>query len=475
MMNRRTFIRHSLAGMGGVLLSGHSSFLPAAGNKPNIILIVTDDLGWKDVSYHGSEIRTPNIDRLAKEGLELDRFYVAPICSPTRAGLLTGRYPIRFGLMRSVIPPWRAMGMPPEEELVPEMLARAGYRRRACIGKWHLGHCHRKYHPIRQGFTHFYGHYNGRIDYFTHLREGELDWHRNFDPCYDQGYTTDLLTAESIRFIEDSRGGEPFFLYLAYNAPHTRLQAKKEHLKKYSHLKGKRQTFAAMVASVDENIGRIVQALKRKGIEDDTLIIFMSDNGGNRGEGADNGPLRGQKQDVFEGGIRVPAFISWPAGFKGGRKIDGPMAYIDIFPTLRRIVGAPAGRGRPLDGLDMSAVLKGQETAPDRDLYCYWGQDGEVEKLTIFNTEWKLVFDGEDVFKADLKDKEHLFLFRLTDDPYEKRNVLSSHRSLAGELLERLRAFRALRPAGGVPPYAEGREGFKAPPEWNMDRYPAGK
>ena len=168
---------------------------------PNIVLIVSDDQGWNDVGYHGSEVRTPHIDRLAREGVELDRFYACPVCTPTRAGLLTGRYAIRFGMQRAVNRPFLKTGIPASEVTLPETLADAGYVARAAIGKWHIGHYRRSHHPLSQGFTFFYGHYNGNIDYFTHHREGELDWHRDFEPSRDAGYSTDLIADEAAEFI----------------------------------------------------------------------------------------------------------------------------------------------------------------------------------------------------------------------------------------------------------------------------------
>jgi len=210
-----------------LLLTGMLVILPirpgyGQSDKPNIILILADDLGWNDVGFHGGIAKTPNIDRLADESLELSHFYVAPICTHTRAGMLTGRYPIRFGLMRAVIPPWRTHCLPPQEETLPEMLARGGYANRAVLGKWHLGHSDPKYHPLNQGFTSFYGAYNGSIDYFTHKREGELDWHRDFEPSYDEGYVTELPTDEAVDYIHRHKDDTtPFFLYLPYTAPHS--------------------------------------------------------------------------------------------------------------------------------------------------------------------------------------------------------------------------------------------------------------
>ncbi len=165
----------------------------AAPSRPNIVILLADDLGWRDVSFHGGEIATPHIDRIAAEGVQLNRFYVCPVCSPTRAALMTGRYPIRFGLMRTVVTPWRDFGLSTDEVTLADMLAKAGYEHRGVFGKWHLGHRRLKWHPLQRGFTHFRGHYNGNLDYFTHLREGERDWHVDYEPSDEEGYTTDLI------------------------------------------------------------------------------------------------------------------------------------------------------------------------------------------------------------------------------------------------------------------------------------------
>ena len=451
--------------------------------KPDSGIIVADDLGGNDVGYHGSEIKTPHIDRIAAEGVQLDRFYACPICSPTRAGLMTGRWPLRFGIMRAVIPPWRDYGLPPEEETLPEMLARAGYKRRGCFGKWHLGHSNRRFHPIDQGFTHFYGCYNGAIDYFTHMREGELDWHRQYAPAREEGYSTTLLAQEAAKFIADSPADpstgsgrtEPFFCYLPFNAPHTPLQAPPEYLQKYAHLKGQRQKFAAMVACMDDGIGRVLRALDEKGIADNTIVLFFSDNGG--GPGASNTPLRGGKQTLFEGGIRVPAAIRWPAGgLAGGREVSGPMGYIDVLPTLRRIVGAGKHRGKPLDGTDVYDVMTGRADPPKRKWYSYWDQSGEQnERLAVISGQWKLVREGPPILsppatggaKARVTAAK-LYLFKINDDPNEKTDLAQQHPDIVKALLKDLKAFRALRYEQGLPPYGDGRKGFKAPKDWTM-------
>jgi arylsulfatase A-like enzyme len=210
--------------LGVLLLPSASRGLGAA--RPNVVLILADDLGWGAVSYHAAWARTPNIDRLAREGIQLDRFYVAPMCSPTRAGLLTGRYPIRFGLARAVIPPQRNFGLPPEERTIAEALGEAGYRYRGVFGKWHLGHHQAKWHPLAQGFTHFEGHYNGAIDYFALTREGQRDWHVNYEPSKKQGYATDLIAAAASDFIRRAAADDaPYFCYVPFNAPHSPFQA----------------------------------------------------------------------------------------------------------------------------------------------------------------------------------------------------------------------------------------------------------
>jgi len=438
---------------------------PAA--KPNIVIILADDLGWGDVGYHGSEIKTPHIDRIASRGVQLDRFYVCPICSPTRAGLMTGRWPLRMGLMRAVIPPWRKYGLDPAEEFMPEMLARAGYARRGCFGKWHLGHCHKRYHPLSQGFTHFYGCYNGAIDYFTHQREGELDWHRQHAPARESGYVTTLLAAEAAKFIAESPAGQPYFAYLPFTAPHTPLQAPKAYLDRYAHLKGKRQAYAAMVACMDDGIGKVLAAIDARGDADNTLVWFISDNGG--GSGADNAPLRGGKQTLFEGGIRVPSAVRWPAGgLKGGRKVSGVMGYIDVWPTLARIAGAGAGRGKPLDGMDVYDVMTGQVAPPKRKWYSYWAQGSdEQERLAVHSGQWKLVREGTPILRKG-KAKAKVHLFKIDTDPNEKRDLADEHPRVVTSLLADLRAFRALRVAKGLPPYGQGKRAFKAPPDWTM-------
>jgi arylsulfatase B len=438
--------------------------------RPNIVILLADDLGWADVGYHGGKIDTPSVDRLAREGVRLENFHVAPLCSPTRAGLMTGRWPIRYGMGEAVITPWRRHGLPTTERTLADMLATAGYERRGAIGKWHLGHYRRKYLPLGRGFTHFYGHYNGMFDYFTHEREGELDWHRNFDTCRDEGYSTDLIGREAARFIDESPAGKPFFLYVPFNAPHTPLQAKPEDIAKYDNIEDpKLRIYAAMVDSMDQAIGKVLAAIDEKDIVDNTFVLFLSDNGGTRF--GDNRPWRSGKGSVYEGGVRVPAVVRWPVGgLIGGREVDAMMGYIDIYPTIKRIARATGPDANPLDGRDMFDVLLGKAEPPQRDWFSYIAQ-GTPDRIAVCDGTWKLVVSGN-VLDVSLDDGDRdktdggstIELFRLDRDPGEKTNLVGKHPEIAGQLLKRLKEHRQLKI--DVPHFLQGREGFVAPKDW---------
>ncbi len=445
-------------------------------SKPNIIIILADDLGYGDVGYYGSDIKTPNLDTLAKEGIVLNRYYVAPVCSPTRAGLMTGRYPDRFGLRQTVIPPWRDYGVDTSEVFLPEVLAEAGYKHRAILGKWHLGHSRLQYHPLQRGFTHFYGHFNGAIDYFTHKREGELDWHNDYQSSHDKGYTTDLLTREAIKCIGQYAKESPFFLYVAYNAPHVPLQAKEEDLLLYGFDKNKPlfsdkkgygekgrgntryQTYAAMVTALDRGVGQILQTLEELGIEDNTLVLFHSDNGPDPGQGGTSGSLRGHKFQEWEGGVRVPAIVRWPNGFQGGRTSDQVMGYVDVMPTLIEIAGFSGKPAKPLDGISMLPVFRGEKQQINRDIYLGSG--------AIVNHDWKLVKATGENPKMDIK---HDMLFNIAEDVAETTNQKQEYPKRYEELNDRVTQFDTIESDNKVPPYQQGQKGFKAPKEWTID------
>ena len=442
-------------------------------SKPNIVVILADDLGWGDVGFNKGNILTPHLDQLAKEGILLNRYYVAPICSPTRAGLMTGRYPDRYGLRDNVIAPWLNFGIDTSEQFLPQLLATAGYTNRAAIGKWHLGHAARKYLPLNRGFTHFYGHYNGAIDYFTHEREGELDWHNDWETSYDKGYSTDLISQEAERCIFQYKDN-PFFLYVAFNAPHGPLQAKEENLLKYGYDPSKpvfgqekgqaeqgrgntrKQTYAAMVTSMDEGIGRILKALKEAGIEENTIVLFQSDNGAETNLTGSSGELKGKKFQEWEGGVRAPAILKWPARWKGGSVCNQLAGYIDILPTLCAIAGVQQKPTQTIDGINLLPALNQQKNI-SREIFLGHG--------AIIKDDWKLVKANSGNDK--MKNKEDM-LFHIVKDPEEKSNLQSAQPERYEQLRKALKKYENIETNAKVPPYSEGRETFKAPKEWNI-------
>ena len=459
---------------------------------PNIVILLPDDLGHDDVSFESGDIATPNIDRIAKEGVTLERFYSAPVCSPTRAGLMTGRYPIRFGLMRAVIPPWRDYGMDTSEVTLPEVLAKAGYEHRGIFGKWHLGHTSIRYHPMRRGFTEFVGHLNGGIAYFSHLRNGELDWRHDYETVEEEGYATDLTAEYAVRFINaHADDTTPFLCYVPFNAPHGPIEAKEEDLPLYADLpaleeprsweestagrplppvesrRDTRRVIGSAVHALDVGIGRILQALEDNGIADNTLVLFFSDNGGSVAV-SDNGAFRGAKGSVFEGGIRVAAAARWPEGkITGGGTISTPMTYIDVLPTLMAIAGISDHGGKALDGTDVSKVLDGSNPTLDRDLYSFIAQlDPEREQVAVLEPEWKLVTIGQPLTRPGSAETSRKLLFRIDEDPYEEHDLAAENPEQVARLLEKAIAFRSLQPPNPVPPFRVGQEGFKPPPRW---------
>src|SRR5687767_5102460 len=274
-----------------------------AAERPNFIVIIADDLGSGDVGWRGGEIKTPNLDKLAMAGARLEQFYVQPVCTPTRAALLTGRYPMRHGLQVGVVRPWAQYGLPLDERTLPQALKEAGYETAIC-GKWHLGHFRPEYLPTRRGFDHQYGHYNGAIDYFKHERDGGLDWHRDDQALREEGYSTALVAAEAAKLVrEHDPSGRPLFLYVPFNAVHGPHQVPEKYKRPYGDLPEPRRTYAGMCAAMDEGIGAILAALDEKKLRSSTLIFFASDNGGpSPGKVTSNGPFRAGKGTLYEGG-----------------------------------------------------------------------------------------------------------------------------------------------------------------------------
>lgn len=460
-MNRK----HKVLSLGVLALGSAMSM--AAQQKPNVVVILADDLGWGDVGFHGSEIKTPNIDRIASEGIEMDRYYVASISSPTRAGLMTGRYPSRFGIRKAVIPPWREDGLPVNERTMADVLGENGYPNRALIGKWHLGHSRQAYYPLNRGFTYFYGHLNGAIDYFTHLREDELDWHENWDSNYDKGYSTDLISDKAVELIgEYSKQDEPYFMYVAYNAPHTPFQAPEDEIAEHIPLaefnamesqQQKHWIYKAMVTRMDKGIGKIWDALEKSGQLDNTIILFSSDNGGDL-NASSNKPLRSTKFTEWDGGVRVPAAIYWKNGFKNGRKLDKQViGFVDILPTLAEIIGANAETTEPYDGISMYSVLKGDREHIGRELYLGLG--------AVVNSNYKLIRTG---FNEKMPKKD--FLVKYDGDPYESKNSIEDNQAIYDKLMKVAVKYDTITPYFPEVPYGKGSAGFVPPKEWKVTK-----
>ena len=403
---------------------------------PDVVVIVADDLGFGDVGYNGSEIRTPRIDALAREGVTFDRFYVHPLCSPTRSALMTGRSPLNTGVL-TALEPWFDTGLPLDEKLLPEYFQDAGYQTFA-VGKWHLGPNKKPYYPRNRGFDHFYGGLAGFMNYYQHTVWGAVDWQRNGSTVMEEGYATHLQTQEAVRLIGESDPERPMFLYLSYNAPHSPLQAPQTAIDAYSSIEDEhRRIFAAMVSELDSGIGEVRAALAENGREDNTLIFFMSDNGGLERVGADNGPLRGGKFTGWEGGIRVPALLHWPTKAPGGSSFAEAISVEDMLPTLLAAAGISAESPQPLDGRNVWPALGGEAQLNSKPFPQVWHFPPERDyRFGYLDGEWKLV----QMPNPETRESERQ-LFDIVRDPNET-NDLASERP---EVLERLvSAFEAL-------------------------------
>lgn len=429
---------------------------------PHIVVLLADDLGWGDVGFHGSEIGTPNIDALARRGVRLEQFYAQPVCSPTRGALLTGRYPMRLGLQVGVVRPWAQHGLPLDERTLPEALGEVGYATAIC-GKWHLGHVSRDYLPTHRGFDRQYGHYNGALDYWTHVRDGGHDWHENDEANYDSGYTTDLIANAAIEVIAGHDRKKPLFLYVPFNAPHTPLQAPDSYVEKYADMPDRRRRiYAAMVACMDDAVGRILSALDEHGFErEETLVFFCSDNGGIRSLGS-NGPFRAQKGRLYEGGVRVPAVVSWPGRLPEGGVVDEPLHVVDLYPTLLRLAGASLDQEKPLDGRDAwPTIAQGEPTPHDVIVHNVTPWSGAIRA-----GRWKLVHNGSVPANATAGPEQDTWeLFDIAADPSEKTDLSGEHAEIFAKLRARLDALREAAVPPVIPPNS-APAGFEAPKVW---------
>ncbi len=410
--------------------------------KPNIVYFLIDDLGYADCGFNGGkDILTPNIDKLAKSGAVLDSFYVQPVCSPTRAALLTGRYATHTGVYTVVRPgaPW---GLPLSERTLPKALQDAGYTTAIC-GKWHLGEFEPAYTPTHRGFDHQYGHMFGALDYFTKKRGNQRDWYRDDKPSADDGYTTHLVAKEARRMIAEKPADKPLFLYVPFNGIHAPHQVPESYKEPYRSLPEPRRTIAGMLSAVDEAVGQITAALDEKSLRQDTLIIFSSDNGGpGPGKATMNTPLRAGKGTIYEGGVRVCAFAVWPGKIAAGIHIKEPIHAVDWYSTLLKLGGAPAEQKLPPDGLDIWPVLTQGAKSPHDALLLHGTSPG---KAAIRMGDWKLLLNASEKdaeeSPEDSTTKGTVELYNLADDIAESKNLAASEPDKVKELRTRLASF----------------------------------
>ncbi|MGF1577798.1 MAG: DUF6807 family protein [Gemmataceae bacterium] len=419
-----------------MLLLPTNQLLADEPTRPNIIIIVADDLGWADVGYHGSPLKTPTIDKLVRQGVELDQFYVAPMCTPTRAALMTGRYWSRFG----VTAPSNTQVLPMDTVTLAKALLEIGYDT-AITGKWHLGSLLR-WGPQLFGFRISYGSLAGGVGPWNHFyKRGKYSktWHRNGKLIEEKGHVTDLIAREATKFIRQKRKS-PFFLYVPFTAVHVPFDEPDRWMEANINIPKERRQYAAAVQHMDHAIGQIVKTLKQTKQYDNTIILFFSDNGGTDRDGVGsypgtypfatifglNHPLRGWKRQLYEGGVRVPAFIHWPKQLPAG-KVTTPLHVIDWMPTLCKLTGYKAKKNLKWDGIDVWPALKGKhKKIPDRVLYWH-GVGGRSAALR--KGDWKLI-----VSRAKKAQKDRTELYDLKNDPYEKNDLSRQNSKIISEL-----------------------------------------
>lgn len=416
-MKRRNFFKTMGLGTAGIAMARLPFTESRSTRKPNIIVMLADDLGYGDTGFTGcKDIPTPHIDSIANNGVRFTNGFVShPYCSPSRAGLLTGRYQHRFG--HECNPAYDLnnpeLGLPVSEILLSDVLTKAGYVS-GIIGKWHLG-VTESFHPNRRGFKEFYGFLHGIHNYMRSARSGKASLDpllRNRVPQPHPGYLTDVFSHEAADFIRRHQD-RPFFLYLSYSAVHTPLQAPNKYLNRFNTIKDKkRRVYAAMTAAMDDGIGLVLSALRKYKLERDTLVFFLSDNGGDLNWGANNGPTRDEKSSLYEGGIRIPFTIQWPGRLPGGEVYENQVISLDIFATALAAAGAQIPADREYDGVNLIPYLLGKkQDSPHEQLF--WRIDNGLS-YAVRENRYKLV---------GFKNKQKKELFDLTVDPGESRDI----------------------------------------------------
>jgi len=431
---------------------------------PNIIVIVADDLGYNDVSWHNPDMKTPNLEKLARSGIVLEQSYVQPICTPTRSAILSGLYPIHTGRQHSVITNLQPTGLMPNVSILPQYLQDLGYKTHM-VGKWHLGFCNEQYLPTRRGFSSFLGFYSGAEDYFTHKRGSGYDFRdgEQVVPKYKEKYSTHVFSERAQQIIRDHRNtSQPFFMYLAFQSVHAPLQVPELYENMYRNIADRnRRIFSGMVSAMDEGIGNITRTLQEEGLFDDTIIVFTTDNGGPVFEGANNFPLRGNKNTLWEGGTRAVSFIRGP-GLES--RVSEEMIHVtDWVPTLVSAAGGKADESKRLDGVDQWSSLVNQTESP-RTEFIYnidpkkdeGSGEGPVGAIRV--GRYKLVKghpgypDGwipaprhrvpRRLFNStDRRKTRKPYLFDLDADPYEKSDIARLFPDIVKDLERRLAGY----------------------------------
>ena len=423
----------------------------ATGNRPNIVVIIVDDLGYGDLaSYGAKDLRTPHIDSLMANGMRFDSFYAnCPVCSPTRAALLSGRYQELVGVpgvVRTHAPNnWGYLAQ--DAVMLPQVLKPLGYHS-AIIGKWHLG-LEEENQPTRRGFDFFHGFLGDMMDdYYHHRRHGNHYMRRNEEPVYPKGHATDIFSQWAVNYLaERAQKKTPFFLYLSYNAPHTPIQPPTDWFEKVKKreagISSQRAKLVALIEHMDEGIGNVMRELQRTGLSKETLVFFVSDNGGQANVGANNGALRGEKQEMYEGGLRVPACAVWPGKIKPGGRSGLIAATMDIFPTVVEAAGSKVEHA--IDGRSFLPLLLGKEQpAFDRDLFFTRREGGDRFMgeciWAMRRGDWKLVKN------SPMKNWE---LFDLSEDPGETTDLAGKNRGKYRELGAAMRVH--IQRGGAIP------------------------
>ena len=446
-----------------------------AADKPNILMFVIDDLGWNDTGYKGSDIPTPTIDKFANEGIRLQQYYVQRVCSPTRSAIMAGRYPYHLGLASDVIHPGRPYGMLLNQTTLANELKKGGYATHI-VGKWHLGMCKWEYTPTYRGFDSFYGYYNGAEDYFKHDRSQDkyygIDFRNNTEPVTDKGglYSTNLFTEAIEQIVSNHNSTKgPFFIYAAYQAVHSPLEAPQSYVDNCKSIPfTKRRTFCGMLQAADEGISNITLLLKSKNLLDDTIIIFTTDNGGQTAAGGNNWPLRGNKDTVFEGGVRGTAFV-WGTSLPKLNYDNSKLMHVtDWLPTIvEGIAGLELDKNKwKLDGYNMWPAITTNSEAPRKEILINLDppRPGFIGQAAIRVNEWKLITGRPNCSFAPPRKGDgcvdgwvHLdgsiepppptplltWLFNVTADPNERNNVADKYPEVVKQLKERIEYYNS--------------------------------